>query len=211
MTDDDGFITPPPGLINPDSGTHRRPRPERTERVRNDEIVFVPAAPGVPVVLPDTEEAATAPDDFTPPPATRVRTASSGPEAAPATAPTRTEEQPTAPIPRVWTLIIPGIAEPVFVDDTAPLFLGRAPVAPPDRPGARVLAVPDPEKSISKTHAMLVLELGELRVHDLHSTNGVWVVPAGGEAHEVEPDEPVAIPPGAELELGDVVIRVELA
>ncbi len=48
-------------------------------------------------------------------------------------------------------------------------------------------------------------------MHDLHSTNGVWVVPAGGEAIEVEPDEPVSIPPGAELELGDVVIRVDLA
>ena len=85
------------------------------------------------------------------------------------------------------------------------------PSAPPTHPGARTLAVPDPEKSISKTHAMLELDLGQLRVHDLHSTNGVWVVPAGGEAIEVEPDEPVSIPPGAELELGDVVIRVDLA
>ncbi len=99
----------------------------------------------------------------------------------------------------------------MLVDATAVLFLGRAPVAPPGSPGARVLAVPDPEKSISKTHAMLELELGELRVHDLNSTNGVWVTPAGGEAIEVEPGEPVTIPAGAELELGDVVIRVELA
>jgi predicted component of type VI protein secretion system len=72
------------------------------------------------------------------------------------------------------------------------------------------VAVPDPEKSISKTHAMLELDAGDLLVHDLNSTNGVWVVPAGGEAIEVEPGEPVAIPAGGELELGDVVIRVEL-
>jgi hypothetical protein len=193
---DDGFITPPPGLLNPDSGTHRRPRPERTERIPNDEIVFVPAAPGVPVAVPQAEEpaadepAAAQPDDFTPPPA-----------------PT---DQQTAPIPTSWRLSIPGIDQPILVDAAAALFLGRAPVAPPDRPGARVLAVPDPEKSISKTHAMLELELGELRVHDLNSTNGVWVVPADGEAIEVEPGEPVVIPPNAELELGDVVIRVEL-
>ena len=189
---DDGFITPPPGLINPDSGTHRRPRPERTERIPNDEIVFVPAAPGVPVALPQEEPEPVESDAFTPPPAAS------------------TEQQPTAPIPSAWRLVIPGIDQPVLVDATAPLFLGRAPVAPPDRPGARVLAVPDPEKSISKTHAMLELDLGELRVHDLNSTNGVWVVPAGGEAIEVEPGEPVVIPPGAELELGDVVIAVEL-
>ncbi len=192
MTDDDGFITPPPGLVNPDSGTHRRPRPERTERIPNDEIVFVPAAPGVPVVLPQDVPAPVEPDAFTPPAAS-------------------TEQQPTAPIPSAWRLVIPGIDQPVLVDATAPLFLGRAPVAPPTDPGARVLAVPDPEKSISKTHAMLELDLGELRVHDLNSTNGVWVTPAGGEAIEVEPGEPVAIPAGAELELGDVVIRVELA
>jgi FHA domain len=206
--DDDGFITPPPGLLNPDSGTHRRPRPERTERVRSDEIVFVPAAPGVPVVLPDDPPAApaSAPDAFVPPPG--APDVGAVPE--PSTVHAPTEQQPTAPIPRVWRLVIPGIAVPVLMDGTAPLFLGRAPVAPPNHPGARVLAVPDPEKSISKTHAMLELELGELRVHDLHSTNGVWVVPEGAEAIEVEPDEPVVIPPGAELELGDVVIRVEL-
>jgi hypothetical protein len=195
--DDSGFITPPPGLINPDSGTHRRPRPERTERIPNDEIVFVPAAPGVPVALPQdepepVEAAPVEPDAFTPPPAAST-------------------EQPTAPIPSAWSLVIPGVEQPVLVDATAPLFLGRAPVAPPDRPGARVLAVPDPEKSISKTHAMLELALGELLVHDLNSTNGVWVVPADGEAIEVEPGEPVSIPAGAELELGDVVIRVALA
>ena len=192
MADDDGFITPPPGLINPDSGTHRRARPERTVRIPNDEIVFVPAAPGVPLALPQDEPGPVEPDAFMPPGAS-------------------TEMQATVPIPSAWRLVIPGVAEPVLVDATAPLFLGRAPVAPPDRPGAQVLAVPDPEKSISKTHAMLELELGELRVHDLHSTNGVWVVPAGGEAIEVEPGEPVVIPPGAELELGDVVIQVELA
>jgi hypothetical protein len=196
MADDDGFITPPPGLINPDSGTHRRPRPERTERIPNDEIVFVPAAPGVPVTVPDTTPTVES-TEFTPPPG--------APDAAPAT-----ELQPTTPIPSSWRLIIPGIEAPVLVDDTAVLFLGRAPVAPPDRPGARVLAVPDPEKSISKTHAMLELEFGVLRVHDLNSTNGVWVVPADGEAIEVEPGQPVVIPPNSELEVGDVVMRVEL-
>jgi hypothetical protein len=196
MADDDGFITPPPGLINPDSGTHRRPRLERTERIPNDEIVFVPAVPGVPVALPQDEPVPLEPDEFTPPAASTDKEA--------------TEQQPTAPIPSAWRLVIPGVEQPVLVDATAPLFLGRAPVAPPDRPGSRVLAVPDPEKSISKTHAMLELELGELRVHDLHSTNGVWVVPVGSEAIEVEPGEPVAVPAGAELELGDVVIRVEL-
>ena len=123
MADDDGFITPPPGLINLDSGTHRRPRPDRTERIPNDEIVFVPAAPGVPVALPQDEPVPVEPDAFTPPAAS-------------------TEQQPTAPIPSAWRLVIPGIEQPVLVDATAPLFLGRAPVAPPIAPAPRCSRCP---------------------------------------------------------------------
>ena len=62
-------------------------------------------------------------------------------------------------------------------------------VAIPPRLPARALpgfAIDDTTKTISKTHAMLDVVGGELRVHDLHSTNGVWVVPADGEAIEVE-------------------------
>lgn len=197
---DDGFITPPPGLLNPDSGTHRKPRPERTERIPNDEIVFVPAVPGVPITLPAGEPA---PAEITAPPVG---------EPVPVEPPAvQSETLATAPIPTRWRLTIPGLAAPVYVDGAAPLFLGRAPVARPDRPGAAVLAVPDPDKSVSKTHAMLEVDAGELLVHDLNSTNGVWVVPAGGEAIEVEPGTPAVVPVDGDLELGDVVIRVELA
>ena len=48
-----------------------------------------------------------------------------------------------------------------------------------------------------------------LWVSDLDSTNGVWVVPADGEAIEVVPGTRTAIPVGADLELGDFVIQIE--
>jgi hypothetical protein len=56
---------------------------------------------------------------------------------------------------------------------------------------------------------MLELEAGTLWAHDLDSTNGVWVVPAGQDAIEVTPGTRVAVPVGADLELGDLVIQVE--
>ena len=195
MTDDDGFIGLPPGILPPtvdtDSGTVRRERPERT-RSEPDEIVFFPAVPGLVVApaepeieeVPEVEpsvEAESAVDDETRAVASR--------HAAP-----------------TWRLVIAGHG-PVPVEST--LFLGRHPVATAGHPGAHVLAVDDVAKSVSKTHAMLELDGGVLWVHDLDSTNGVWVVPAGEEAIEVVPGQRVAVPAGADLEIGDLVIQVE--
>lgn len=183
MSDDD-LIGLPPGFTppDPDSGTVRR---ERTERPRSGEdIVFFPTAPGM-----------------APPPA-----------AAPVVAPTVAEhdDATVASIPRragaTWRLVLDG-REPVTIDGT--LFLGRNPVATAGHPGSRVLAVDDASKSVSKTHAMLELDAGELWVHDLDSTNGVWVVPLGGEAIEVVPGARAIVPAGSELELGDLVIQIE--
>ena len=105
-----------------------------------------------------------------------------------------------------WYLVIEG-REPVAIEGQ--LYLGRNPVAPADHPSARVLAVDDTAKSVSKTHAMLEVDADGLWVHDLDSTNGVWVVPAGEGATAVTPGQRIAVPAGADLELGDFVIQVE--
>jgi hypothetical protein len=207
MADDDGFITLPPGMA--DSATHRRDRVERPRKVERDEIVFFPAAPGAPVVEP-TPEQPTAPIE---PPQLFQQ--------APPVEPVETTPEPATESDDVdatrvsisrhaapaWRITVPG-REPVTVE--GPLFLGRNPAAPTSHPGARVLAVDDPAKSVSKTHAMLDIEQGALRVTDLGSTNGVWVVPPGAEAIEVVPGSAVAVPAGADIELGDLVIQVEL-
>lgn len=193
--DSDGFIGLPPGILPPsvidqDSGTVRRERAERP-RADRDEIVFFPA--GAAPVAP-----ATSPVEAVAPPA---------PASAPAA---EVNDETVVSISRnsasKWRLVVPG-RDPVAVDGV--LFLGRNPVATPEHPTARVLAVDDPGKSVSKTHAMLELEAGTLWAHDLDSTNGVWVVPAGQDAIEVTPGTRVAVPVGADLELGDLVIQVE--
>ncbi|MBC7631902.1 FHA domain-containing protein [Aeromicrobium sp.] len=185
--DDEGFIGLPPGMTAPvdsTSGTIKRDRPERPRSDR-DEVVFFPVVPGAPpgAAAPTAGQSASTPtiDDATSISASR-HTAHG------------------------WRLVIEG-REPVAVE--GPLYLGRHPVAAADHPQARVLAVEDAAKSVSKTHALLEVDADGLWVHDLDSTNGVWVVPAGEDATEVTPGQRVAVPAGADLELGDLVIQVE--
>jgi len=187
MADEDGFIGLPPGMTPPaqtDSGTVRRQRPDRS-RVEREEIVFFPTAPGAPVAPPT----ATAEDTIHDVP---VAESASPRRAAPA-----------------WRLIVPGHPDPVTVDGT--VFLGRNPVATPGVAATGLLALDDPAKSVSKTHAMLEVDASGLWVHDLDSTNGVWVAPADGEPVEAVPGRRIEVPADSTLELGDFVIRVEHA
>jgi hypothetical protein len=200
VADDDGFITLPPGIA--DSGTHRRPRPERTVRPEHDEIVFVPTVPGAAPVKPaepqETEPMPPIPV-FTPVPAAAV------PPTPPEDDAGETRVSVSRHAASGWRLGIPGVNGPVVVD--VPLYLGRNPLA--SLPGAKALALDDEAKSLSKTHALLEVVDGKLYVTDLDSTNGVWVVPADQDAIEAAPGQRTIVPAGADLELGDVVIQVE--
>lgn len=115
---------------------------------------------------------------------------------------------PGVPAVAAWHLTLPDGSD-VIVDER--LFLGRDPLPIAGREGSPVLAVSDDTKSVSKTHAMVEVEAGELWVHDLDSTNGVWVVAPGAEPIEVEPGIRVAVPSGSRLELGDFVMQVSHA
>lgn len=186
---DEGFIGLPPGMTPPlDSGTVRHERPERA-RAPREEIIFFPGGVAPAPPAPDEQDGAGEqpdqgePDDTE---ATRLSVARRG----------------TAG----WRLVVPGHPSPVPV--VGKLFLGRSP-SPTAGSAGEVLAVDDPAKSVSKTHAVVELDESGLWVRDLDSTNGVWVVPAGGEPIEVVPGGRTAILPGSDLELGDFVIQVE--
>lgn len=192
--DDDGFIGLPPGMaptpVDADSGTVRRDRPERPRTAEREEIVFFPVGAAAPApasvdtpVKPHTTE-----------PFERAELE----DATRASAPRRHAAA-------VWRLVVEGREVPV----EGVLYLGRNPVAGPEHPGAAVLALDDATKSVSKTHAMLELEAGVLWVHDLGSTNGVWVVEPDGEPIEVIPGQRVPVPAGGAVELGELVIPVE--
>jgi hypothetical protein len=109
-------------------------------------------------------------------------TPSAGPESS---ADAVSEETRIAPPRRTELLLADGTRVPL----TRPVLLGRDPAGIPDRPEAELLAVTDPGKTVSKTHALLEAAPGGVRVRELHSTNGVAidspagrkVLPAGGE------------------------------
>jgi hypothetical protein len=188
VADPEHFITLPPGIA--DSATLRlaSPRPPRAtpaaaEEDDAHEIVFFPSAPGLAAVSPITSHADDPDATIARPPAVR--------DASPA-----------------WRLVLPdGEVVPV----TAALFIGRNPARTAGLPEADLLAAIDPAKSLSKTHALVEIDDGELWIHDLDSTNGVFIAPAEGDVIEVEPGQRCDVPPGAEIELGEYVIRVELA
>ena len=194
---DEGFIGLPPGMSPPlDSGTVRKDRPERT-RAPREEITFFPAgagpapAPVVPAPEPVAEAPAPAPAE---------------PDSAAADDAGETRMTVSRHAATAWRLTVPGHPAPIAVSGR--LFLGRSPSVVNGMTGD-LLAVDDPAKSVSKTHAVLELDDAGLWVSDLDSTNGVWVVPADGEAIEVVPGTRTAIPVGADLELGDFVIQIE--
>jgi pSer/pThr/pTyr-binding forkhead associated (FHA) protein len=89
----------------------------------------------------------------------------------------------------------------------AAALIGRNPAASTNWPHASLLPVDDLTKSVSKTHALLEIDGGVLWVHDLDSTNGVYVV-VGDDVVEAVPGTRVAVPAGADLELGEFVTRV---
>jgi hypothetical protein len=105
-----------------------------------------------------------------------------------------------------WVLLLPDGAR---VEITGPTLLGRDPAPSPEHPGARLLPLEDPGKTMSKTHALLEPErgVGALVVHDLYSTNGI-AVDAAGIREIVVPGSSAAAHAGSSIYLGSFLIRV---
>lgn len=189
-TDDDGFITLPPGIFDT-STLKAMPKPERP-RTERDDVVFVPMTPGMPLPpVVDAPPASAAPPAPAPAPA----------PAATVTPPERTTPAPPAPS---WTLVLADGSEAPVI---GALLLGRNPAPFAAWPQAQLLAVADTTQSVSKTHAAFEVDDSGLWVHDLNSTNGVWVV-NGSDVTEAAPGRRVNVPAGASIELGDYVLTV---
>jgi hypothetical protein len=85
--------------------------------------------------------------------------------------------------------------------------LGRAPYVPADWAGAQphLVALPDPDHDVSAQHVSIVLDLWNVLVCDLGSTNGTELVDQSGQVTKLRPYEPVALGPGGAVVLGDVL------
>lgn len=89
-----------------------------------------------------------------------------------------------------------------------PILVGRAPVLRDDLPEAPTLMrVPSPGQDISRTHLLVSPNDWEIRLTDLHSTNGTTIVRpgAGTDRLKLRPGEPLAVLVGTVVELGDGV------
>jgi hypothetical protein len=107
-----------------------------------------------------------------------------------------------------WTLVLPDGAV-LSIDGVT--VVGRNPSPIPSAPDADAVALDDPERSLSKTHALLAPSEGVLAITDLHSTNGVAVVDASGATTVAEPGVALAATDGAVLVLGRYRVTLRAA
>ncbi|MCG2801147.1 MAG: RDD family protein [Cellulomonas sp.] len=85
------------------------------------------------------------------------------------------------------------------------VLVGRNPIA---GPGRTVLRLADPSRSLSRTHACLVVSQDGMSVEDLGSTNGTLVqLPDGGRV-VVRPGRSVPLPVGSFIGFGDCWVRL---
>jgi hypothetical protein len=88
-----------------------------------------------------------------------------------------------------------------------PVLVGRAPS--PDRSSSRaprLMTVQSPNHDISRTHLEVAPDDWQIVVTDLNSTNGTILVrPGGADPQQLPPGEPVPVPVGSVMELGDGV------
>ena len=105
----------------------------------------------------------------------------------------------------MWRLML---ADGERVSVKGPLVIGRKPDAVDGYPGATLVSVVDPGKTVSKSHAVIIPYGEGLYVIDLSSTNGVAVV-AGASRRTVSSKEFHAVPDGSVIELGSYLLGVE--
>ncbi|MDN5761977.1 MAG: FHA domain-containing protein [Microlunatus sp.] len=120
-----------------------------------------------------------------------------------------------APVPPQTTQLVPrpvlGVLrspDGVAIDIAGPVLLGRAPVPRDDLSEApELMRVPSPGQDISRTHLLVSPDDWEIRLTDLHSTNGTNIVRPGPgvERLRLQPGEPHAVDVGTVIELGDGV------
>lgn len=163
-----------------------------------------PAAAPAPAPAASALAAPAAMPPVPPPPAV--------PEAAPAAAPAAAiDEGPTVArtaLPRAGATLVMDTGQRIAL--VAPrTLLGRAPVAVPPWDKADTVPVIDPDRSISKTHLVVLLDGDRLSVRELGSTNGSAVVAADGARTTLLMGQDVVVPDGARVELGDRSFTVE--
>ena len=94
----------------------------------------------------------------------------------------------------------------------ADIIIGRLPqgTSSTAAQSPRLLAVPSPGKAISKTHCAVRVEGWDMRVEDLGSTNGTFLLRAGEEPRRVPEHQQLLLRAGDIIDIGDgITLTVE--
>lgn len=161
-----------------------------------------PAAPAAPDAAPQIAHPAPAPTAEPVPPAPEP--AAPAP-AAPAPAPTPAPPAPVAVAPVIALLFQDGTTVPIHGLG----YIGRAPRLPEgERADAALVAVPDGDRSVSRTHGRFGIVDGQTWFEDLGSGNGSSLRTEDGRTGPMTPHQRFGLIPGTVLQLGECVIRV---
>lgn len=212
-------VSSAPSPVTPNSGTPNSGTPEGTPPGRIAPVppppVVVPPPP--PVVAPTPAPAPPAPAP--PPPAPQappvpVVESEPVPESVPAEhtvlvdRPLLAPEPPTQGTPTTPWRLVADDGTTLALD--GPVVVGREP-STDLVPGATALAVDDPQRTMSKTHAVLRATSAELTVEDLSSTNGVYLVDGAGSEERLPAGSATALVDGQRITFGDYAFVVERA
>ena len=96
----------------------------------------------------------------------------------------------------------------VRIDLPATVNLGRRPA--PSEPGDQLVAVDDPDSTVSKTHLRLEHSRGRTWATDLGSTNGSGILADDGGGAELAPGARTLLDDGDRVRIGDRVFTVSL-
>jgi hypothetical protein len=88
---------------------------------------------------------------------------------------------------QTWRISVDGVGDVTFT--ATDILIGRKPAPKREHPEAELVTVPDPTKTVSKTHARLVRRGDQWMIVDLDSTNGVFVETSRGEQQIVAGSE----------------------
>lgn len=105
-----------------------------------------------------------------------------------------------------WRFSIDGHGDVVF--SGTDILIGRKPSPRRDLPQTELVTIPDSTKTVSKTHARMILREERWMIIDLDSTNGVFVESSRGEHRIVSGSEIVL---STTFALGDLRITISEA
>jgi FHA domain len=88
------------------------------------------------------------------------------------------------------------------------VLIGRNPAPAAGESQAQLLPVPDPGRTISKTHLHLLTDGTGVWVTDRHSTNGSAVTTPDGMRTALQPGVPAFVSPGTTVHFGDRTFNV---